>query len=80
MTEKRYTTDELIDLPTLSMGQIDSLKIDTGDERIWLSRGTKADGLSHDHLIYHERYVEGQGWVNVLMYSGDDPATTIDRV
>jgi hypothetical protein len=55
---------ELEAMPTLSQGQADDLKIDTGDQRVWLSRMTAEDGEPYDNRVTIERFVDGS-WVEV---------------
>lgn len=61
-----YLPNDLYDLPTLSVGQADDLKIDTGEFRVWLSRMTPADfagsGVEFQRVTY-ERLVDGR-WVS----------------
>lgn len=38
MSNTKHTPDEIRDLPTLSVGQCCSLKVDTGEIRVWLCR------------------------------------------
>lgn len=53
---------ELEDMPTLSQGQNDDLKIDNFDgERVWLCRSSMADGMPWDHMVTVEHY-DGQRW------------------
>jgi hypothetical protein len=65
----RYTADELRSLPTLSVAQADNLKIDTGTERVWLSRCGVEDGEPYDDKITVER-LRGGRWVTVEEYPG----------
>ena len=65
----RIAWDDLIDRPTLSTGQADNLKIDTGKTRYWVSRCGIADGLSTDHLVTVERLTAGR-WEAVDEYDG----------
>ena len=64
-----YTADEIRDLPTLSQGQADNLKIDTGTERVWLSRVGIEDGMPYDNQITIERLIDGR-WITVEEYPG----------
>ncbi len=64
---RRYTLTELLELPTLAVGQADDLKVDTGAERQWLSRCTVADGEPFDHKVTTERREHGR-WVVVDVY------------
>ncbi len=52
-----YDPEELEALPTLCVGQADDLKIDTGEERVWLSRMTPADG--EVYRVHVERLLDG---------------------
>jgi hypothetical protein len=65
----RYTADELRSLPTLSVAQADNLKIDTGTERVWLSRCGIEDGEPYDDKITIER-LRGGRWVTIEEYPG----------
>jgi hypothetical protein len=64
---RRYTLADLKRLPTLSTGQADDLKIDDGNERVWLSRCTVEDGEPYDNKVTIERIVEGC-WQTVTEY------------
>lgn len=54
--KKLYTISELENLPTISEGQADDLKIETKNIRIWLSRLTKEDGQPYDNEVTIEEY------------------------
>lgn len=62
-----YSLAELEALPTITQGQADDLKIDTGDTRIWLSRCTVEDGEPCDNKVTIEEY-DGNRWVEVGWY------------
>lgn len=64
---ERYTLEELESLPTLSVGQADDLKVDTGNTRVWLSRCSVEDGEPYDNKVTVERLAEGR-WVEVETY------------
>ena len=64
-----YTAGELEDMPTLSSGQFDNLKVDTGELRVWLCRCGVADGLPYDNMVTVERLRDGR-WVKVSEYEG----------
>jgi len=66
---KQYTADELRDLPTLSQGQFDNLKVQTEHIRVWLSRCGIADGMEYDDQITVEQLTDGC-WVTVGQYPG----------
>lgn len=68
---ERPTTEDLEALPVLSQGQADDLHIDTGTERVWLSRTGVADGEPFDNTVTVERLVDGR-WVVSEKYNGDD--------
>lgn len=68
-TETRYTTDDLRRLPTLCVGQADSLKIDNGKTRVWLCRCGIADGMPYDNAVTIEKLIDGQ-WTEVEQYEG----------
>jgi hypothetical protein len=55
----RYSLGYLLSLPTLESGHFDNLKIDTGVERVWLSRMTKEDGAAYDNGVTVERMNNG---------------------
>lgn len=61
-----YTPEELAQLPTLTVGQADDLKIDTGTERVWLSRCGAEDGQVYQ--INHETLIDGR-WVVTSEYA-----------
>ena len=63
----RYTVKELQDRETISAGQTDNLKIDTGTVRVWLSRCGVEDGNIKDNLITIERLINGS-WEIVDLY------------
>lgn len=74
MTLKRYTANELRDLPTLATGQADNLKLEFtdpyhGEVRVWLSRCGVEDGMPYDDIITIENLAEGR-WVQVDQYPG----------
>lgn len=48
---KHYTLKELEEMPTISTGQTDDLKVDTGKVRVWLSRCTIADGEPYNNKV-----------------------------
>lgn len=62
-----YSLDELEALPTLSQGQADDLKIDTGGTRIWLSRCGVEDGEPCNNKVTIEELQRGR-WVEVGWY------------
>jgi len=66
---KRYTAAELEDLPTLSVGQFDNLKIDTGSKRVWLCRCGVADGMPYDNQVTIEKLEDGR-WIKIEEYPG----------
>ena len=65
------TADELRDLPTLSTGQADNLKIDNGETRVWLCRCGVEDGMPYNDAITVENLIDGR-WVKVDQYPGSD--------
>jgi hypothetical protein len=54
-------------LPTLSVSQADSLKVDNGNYRVWLSRCTVADGEPYPNKVTVERRVNDK-WVQERPY------------
>lgn len=66
---KRYTASELKRKPTLSTGQCDSLKVDTGMKRVWISRCTVADGEPFNNKVTVEKLHDGR-WETVEEYRG----------
>lgn len=64
-----YTLTELQNLPTISQGQADDLKIDTGTERVWLCRCGVADGMPHDNNVIREQMIDNR-WVRIEEYEG----------
>ena len=69
MNRTKYSAAELDAMPTLSQGHFDDLKVDTGTERVWLSRCGTDDGMPFDDAVTHEELIEGR-WVEVEMYEG----------
>jgi hypothetical protein len=69
--EKRYSTEELADMPTVSQGHFEDLKVNTADTRIWLSRMTVEDGMPYNNQVTVEKLVDGN-WTTVEEYSGDE--------
>lgn len=69
MGRRNFTADELRDMPTLSVGQADNLKVDTGSTRVWLCRLGFVDGMPYDDQITIEHLVDGR-WVEVETYAG----------
>lgn len=70
MTEPtRIAWNDLIDRPTLSQGQVDDLKIDTGQTRYWVSRCGIEDGEPFEKTVHVERLIDGR-WETVLTYDG----------
>ena len=69
----RIAYDVLERRPTLTVGQADDLKLDTGTTRYWLSRCGIEDGEPFEHTVHVERLEDGC-WVTVLTYDGDDDA------
>jgi hypothetical protein len=63
-TEYHVPLEELEAMPTLYQGQADDCKIDTGTERVWLSRCTTEDGEPYDNRVTIERLVDGC-WIEV---------------
>ena len=61
-----HTIEELEALPTLCVGQADDLKIDTGEERVWLSRCGPEDGEVYQ--IHHETLLDGR-WTVTSEYA-----------
>jgi len=64
---KKYTLTELKAMPTLSKGHFDNLKVDTGTERIWLSRMTIADGMPYNNQVTEEHLIDGN-WKIIREY------------
>lgn len=63
----RYSLSELESLPTLSTGQADDLKVDTGKARVWLSRCGVEDGEPYANKVTVEKLRDGR-WVTVEEY------------
>jgi hypothetical protein len=59
--------DELEALPVLHQGQADDCHIDTGTERVWLSRCGTEDGMPWNNMVTVERYIGGS-WIEVEWY------------
>jgi hypothetical protein len=66
---QRYTAAQLERRRTLSTGQCDDLKVDTGRHRVWLSRCTRDDGEPYNNKVTVEQLVGGR-WVEVETYRG----------
>ena len=66
---RHFTAAELEDMETLSTGQADDLKIDTGNVRVWLSRCGVEDGEPFDNKVTVEHLAEGR-WETVEEYPG----------
>lgn len=66
-----YNARDLDELPTLTMGQADSLKINDDDIRVWLSRCGTESGEPYNDKISIEARINGI-WHTVIEYCGDD--------
>lgn len=66
----RYSLSELEALPTLSVGQADDLKVDTGRTRVWLSRCTVEDGEPYDNKVTIEALRAGR-WIEIETYPAE---------
>lgn len=66
---ERYHAEELRKLKTLCVGQADDLKIETGKERVWLSRCGIEDGEPFDNKVTIEEFIKGQ-WTTTEEYEG----------
>jgi len=66
---RRYTAKELKALSTISSGQFDNLKIDTGNIRVWICRCGRDDGMFCDDLITVEQ-LENNRWITISEYPG----------
>ena len=62
------TLEELQKLPTLCVGQVDNLKIETPTMRVWLSRVTVADGQPYDNQVTIERLGVNGIWCTDYVY------------
>ena len=62
-----YSLNELENLPTITVGQADDLKIDKGGVRFWLSRCGIEDGEPCDNKVTIEEYQDGR-WIEVGWY------------
>jgi len=62
-----YTFKELKNLPTLSVGQAENLKLETAKIRVWLSRCKKEDGEPYNNKVTEEQYLNGQ-WITTRAY------------
>lgn len=51
---------ELENLPTLSVSQVDSLKFDDDSTRVWLCRCGIDDGMPSEHTVTIERLIDGR--------------------
>lgn len=57
-----FNVDALRKLPTLATGQADSLKVESENERIWLCRCTREDGMCCDAHVTVEHLTDGK-WI-----------------
>jgi len=64
ITSQDALKSALSQLPTISQGQAEDLKIETQEFRVWLSRLTKEDGMSEDNEILIERF-DGSQWLDI---------------
>lgn len=64
---ERFTLKEIKALPTIRSSHFDNLKIDTGSDRIWISRMTIQDGMPYNNQITHEKLIRGN-WKIVDQY------------
>jgi len=64
---KKYTLRELKSLPTLCVGQIDDLKIETSTRRVWLCRCGVDDGMPYDNMVTVETFRDGR-WIECDTY------------
>ena len=67
----RYTASYLRNLPTIESGHFDNLKVQTAEQRVWLSRCGVADGLAYDNQVTFEKLVNGC-WKTVSTYSAEE--------
>ncbi|MNC36448.1 hypothetical protein D3C75_849700 [compost metagenome] len=58
--DKKRSIAELKDLPTLQQSHTDNLKKVTGNERVWLSRMTVADGMPYNNQVTVEVFSNGK--------------------
>lgn len=68
-TWRGYDADFLRSLPTLSKGQSDDLKIDTGITRVWLARTGIIDGEEYNDRVSVELLRDGC-WTHFESYAG----------
>lgn len=71
LTFPDYSLSELEEMPTLSQGQADDLKLDDGRERVWLSRCTMADGEPCNNKVTIEHLIDGR-WIEAGVYQARD--------
>ena len=67
MIKATYTLSHLAGLPTLCTGQADDLKIDTGNQRVWLSRCGLDDGMQFENTVTIEFLIDGK-WEQMHQY------------
>jgi len=65
-----YTLEQLENLEDLCIGQADTLKIETADTRVWLSRCTIEDGEPYNNKVTLEKCVNGN-WRTVDTYPAE---------
>lgn len=63
-----YTLKELEGLKTISQGQMDDLKIEDGNIRVWLSRMTIEDGMPYNNQVTVEELNENGSWHTIEEY------------
>lgn len=63
----QYSIWELRDLPTISQGHTDNLKVQTENKRVWLSRCTIEDGEPYNNKVTEEELINGS-WVTTATY------------
>ncbi|MEK3698198.1 hypothetical protein NYE33_14650 [Paenibacillus sp. FSL R10-2199] len=65
--DKKYSLSELKAMPTLLQAHTDDLKIETGNQRVWLSRMTVEDGMPYNNQVTVEVCANGK-WNTVDTY------------
>ena len=51
----QFSLEELTAIPTMSIGHMDDLKIETKTQRVWISRMTIEDGQPYNNMVTVER-------------------------
>lgn len=67
----KYTLKQLEEIPTITQGQTDDLKLEELETRVWLSRMTIEDGQPYNNQVTVEqvKYINGvPTWKTIKQY------------